>query len=105
MQPNSPICDAVLAALCDLARHARVHVKLSGFWALGGGQPHFDLLPQMESLREAFGVDRLIWASDDPYQRWRSDYVAGKELVSGQFARTDDEAARFLLRNSERLYF
>jgi predicted TIM-barrel fold metal-dependent hydrolase len=56
-------------ALCALARHPNVYVKLSAFYALGAKRPPYrDLLPLIGEVVDAFGPRRLMWASDSPYQ-------------------------------------
>ncbi|MCB1091334.1 MAG: amidohydrolase family protein, partial [Verrucomicrobiae bacterium] len=46
-----------------------VHVKTSAFYALGKKKaPYEDLGPMIRRLRDAFGAERLMWASDCPYQ-------------------------------------
>ena len=58
-----------LAALCRLARYPTVHLKTSAFYALGKkAAPYNDLGPMIRQVRDAFGADRLMWASDCPYQ-------------------------------------
>jgi predicted TIM-barrel fold metal-dependent hydrolase len=55
--------------LCALARNKRARVKLSAFYALGKKQaPYLDLAPMIRRLLEAFGPERLMWASDCPFQ-------------------------------------
>lgn len=56
-------------ALCDMARHKNVNVKVSAFYALGKKQaPYHDLAPMIKRVYEAFGPERLMWATDCPYQ-------------------------------------
>jgi predicted TIM-barrel fold metal-dependent hydrolase len=56
-------------ALCRLARHRKTYVKLSAFYALGDKKsPYLDLLPMIRRLLDAFGPERLMWATDCPYQ-------------------------------------
>ncbi len=58
-----------LALLCDLARFPTVHVKVSAYYALGRKQPPYDdLQPMIRQLRDAYGAQRLMWASDGPFQ-------------------------------------
>lgn len=58
-----------LAALCRLARFPTVHLKTSAFYALGKkAAPYEDLGPMIRQVRDAFGAERLMWASDCPYQ-------------------------------------
>ena len=55
--------------LCRLARHRNTHVKLSAYYALGKKQPpYLDLIPMIRQLLDAYGPERLMWASDSPYQ-------------------------------------
>lgn len=55
--------------LCRLARFEHVHVKTSAFYALGAKKsPYTDLAPMVRRLRDAFGAQRLMWASDCPFQ-------------------------------------
>ena len=55
--------------LCRLARHTNVFVKVSAFYALGKKKaPYLDLVPMFRRLFEAFGPERLMWASDCPFQ-------------------------------------
>jgi len=55
--------------LCALARHKSVRVKLSAFYALGKKKaPYLDLAPMIRRVLDAFGPERLMWASDSPFQ-------------------------------------
>lgn len=55
--------------LCRLAKRPRTFVKVSAFYALGKKQaPYTDLIPMIRRLVDAFGPERLMWASDCPYQ-------------------------------------
>jgi predicted TIM-barrel fold metal-dependent hydrolase len=55
--------------LCRLADFQHVHVKTSAFYALGQKQPPYtDMGPLIRRLRTAYGADRLMWASDCPFQ-------------------------------------
>jgi predicted TIM-barrel fold metal-dependent hydrolase len=66
---DGQIRDEQLDALCRLAEFPRVHVKVSAFYALGKKQPPYaDLAPMIRRVRDAFGAERLMWASDCPYQ-------------------------------------
>lgn len=58
-----------LDALCRMAEHRNVHVKTSAFYALGKqSPPYHDLRPMIRRVVDAFGAERLMWASDCPYQ-------------------------------------
>ncbi|MBA3312729.1 MAG: amidohydrolase [Planctomycetota bacterium] len=55
--------------LLRLADFKHTFVKTSAFYALGKKQaPYLDLAPLIRRLRDVFGVERLMWASDCPYQ-------------------------------------
>lgn len=56
-------------ALCRLSRHENVYVKTSAFYALGKkAPPYTDLGTMIHRLAHEFGTNRLMWASDCPYQ-------------------------------------
>jgi predicted TIM-barrel fold metal-dependent hydrolase len=55
--------------LLRLARHAKTHVKASAFYALGAKKaPYLDMAPLIRQVRDAFGPQRVMWASDCPFQ-------------------------------------
>jgi predicted TIM-barrel fold metal-dependent hydrolase len=63
------IRDRDVRALCSLAKHRSVKVKVSALYALGRKQaPYTDLLPLIRSVFDAYGSNRLMWASDCPFQ-------------------------------------
>ncbi len=72
-----------LDALCALARFPNVHVKTSAFYALGAKQPPYqDLLPMIQRILKEFGAQRLMWASDCPFQVEGSHtYQASIDLI------------------------
>jgi predicted TIM-barrel fold metal-dependent hydrolase len=54
-----------LPQLLDLARFDNVHVKLCGLPALSKERfPYRDTWPALRAIVDAFGADRLMWASD-----------------------------------------
>ena len=58
-----------VTALCRIARHKNVFVKVSAFYALGKKKPPYhDLAPMIKRVYEAFGPQRLMWATDCPFQ-------------------------------------
>jgi predicted TIM-barrel fold metal-dependent hydrolase len=66
---DGEIREEQLDSLARLADHAHVHVKTSAFYALGKKQaPYTDLAPMIRRMRDAYGAERLMWASDCPYQ-------------------------------------
>lgn len=60
---------ADVAALCALARHPGVHVKVGAFYALGKKKPPYrDLVPLIQQVVRAFSPRRCMWESDSPFQ-------------------------------------
>jgi predicted TIM-barrel fold metal-dependent hydrolase len=56
---------ASLPQLLDLSRFGNVHVKLCGLPALSSERfPYKDAWPALRAITDAFGADRLMWASD-----------------------------------------
>jgi predicted TIM-barrel fold metal-dependent hydrolase len=73
---------ADLARMRDLARIPRLHVKLSGMYALSrSGYPFRDTWPWAEGVLDAFGPDRTIWASDWPLAGEHATYRQLRDLV------------------------
>ena len=102
------IRDEQLESLARLADHAHVHVKISAFYALGKKQPPYtDLAPMIRRMRDAFGADRLLWASDCPYQVGPGhEYAAAIRLVrEGLDFLSDQEKAAILHDTAERVFF
>ena len=72
-------------ALCGLARFPRAMVKVSAFYALGAKEPPYaDLGALIEPVYRAFGAERLMWASDCPYQ------VQGEHTYEASFGLVRD---------------
>ena len=66
---DGQVRDVDVDNLCRLARHRHAFVKVSAYYALGKKQaPYTDLAPMIRRLRDAFGAERLMWATDCPYQ-------------------------------------
>lgn len=64
-----PVQKVDLDNLCKLAHFPSVHVKTSAFYALGEKKaPYTDLGPMVERLVAEYGAERLMWASDCPFQ-------------------------------------
>ena len=60
---------ADLDRLLHLSSHPKVCVKTSAFYALGKKQaPYTDLGGMIRECRDHFGAERLMWASDCPFQ-------------------------------------
>ena len=95
-------------ALCGLARHRNTHVKVSAFYAFGKKQyPYTDLIPLIRALYDAYGPQRLMWASDSPFQVQKPHTYAGSiELVRDRLDFLSKEDREWLLRKSaEQVFF
>ncbi|MDE2754971.1 MAG: amidohydrolase family protein, partial [Acidobacteriota bacterium] len=58
-----------IAALCAMAGHPAVMVKIGAFYALGAKKPpYLEQLPLIRRVVEAFGPERCMWESDCPLQ-------------------------------------
>lgn len=105
---DGEIRDEQLDALCRLARHPRVHVKTSAFYALGKKQPPYDDLgPMIRRVRDAFGAQRLMWASDCPYQVGPGhNYADAIGLVRDRLDFLSESEKRAILHDTaERVFF
>lgn len=64
-----PVSRAHLDRLLHLSVHKQVTLKTSAFYALGKkAPPYTDLGPMIKECRDYFGANRLMWASDCPFQ-------------------------------------
>ena len=92
--------------IAALARHPRVHCKLSGLVTEAGERwTSASLQPYVAHLVACFGPERLLWGSDWPvvdlaggYQRWSA---ATAELLAGLSAA---ERAAIMGANARRFY-
>jgi predicted TIM-barrel fold metal-dependent hydrolase len=101
------IGDADVDALCGLAKHPQVTVKLSGFYALGQAKPpHLDLAPLIKRVYEAFGPKRLMWGSDCPFQVAHDTYEDSLSLIRDRLDFIPNEDKNWILaRTAEELFF
>jgi len=100
--------DTDVRSLCRLARHRHVSVKISAFYALGKKRPpHLELVPMIKQLFETFGSQRLMWASDSPYQiQGENNYAASISLVRDRLDFVSAEDRQWLLRKTaEKVFF
>lgn len=94
--------------LCRLARHPKTHVKISAYYALGKkAPPYADLVPMIRSVLDAFGVERVMWASDCPYQLGEGHtYADSIGLVRDRLDFLSPGDRDWLLRKTaEKVYF
>jgi predicted TIM-barrel fold metal-dependent hydrolase len=100
--------DADVRALCALAAHPNVAVKVSAFYALGAGAaPHLDLGPLIRRVYDAFGPRRLMWGSDCPFQvEDGHTYQASVDLIAERLDFLSAEDRAWMLRGAaESIFF
>lgn len=100
--------DVDIERLCRLARHPQTFVKVSAFYALGKKQaPYTDLGPMIERLLAAFGRERLMWATDCPYQVQNGHtYRDSIELIRGRLDFLTPLDQQWLLqKTAQRVFF
>ena len=102
------IDDKDVDALCGMAKHQRVMVKIGAFYALGKKKaPYTDLGPLIQKAVKAFGAKRCMWESDCPFQV--SDghkYQDSIDLVrKGLDFLTDADREWLLWRTAEGFFF
>lgn len=104
---DGTIRDADVKALCDLAAHKKVLVKLGAFYALGKKTPPYtDLAPLIQKVVKAFGPDRCMWESDCPFQVAQHKYTDSLDLVRTRCDfLSDDDKAWLLGKTAERVLF
>jgi predicted TIM-barrel fold metal-dependent hydrolase len=98
---------AEVDALCALARHKNINVKLSAFYALSRKKPSYDdLLPMIRRLYDAYGPERLMWASDCPFETLHGTYEGSISLIRDRLDYLSKDARDHILRGTaERVYF
>ncbi len=97
-----------LANLCRLADYPNVFVKTSAFYALGKKKaPYTDLGPMIRQLRDTFGAQRLMWASDCPFQVENGHtYKASIDLIRDKLDfLTEEDKSWILEKTAEQVYW
>ena len=100
-----------LPGLLDLARFPNVAVKFCGAQLLSNQPyPHADIWPALRRVIDAFGVDRLMWASDFTRLRmvtagepWRGTYADALRFVSAAEWLSDHERQALLGGTAQRI--
>jgi predicted TIM-barrel fold metal-dependent hydrolase len=105
---DGKINDNDVVSLCRLAKHKNTYVKVSAFYALGKkASPYVDLKPMILLLKESYGSQRLMWASDCPFQVQEGhNYRDSIDLI---LKRTDflnaDDRKNMLTKTAEKVFF
>ena len=93
--------------LCELGKHKNTHVKVSAFYALGKKKaPYTDLLPMTRRLLDSFGPERLMWASDGPFQVVGGHrYGPSIDLIKNADFLSDGDKTWLLRKTAEKVFF
>lgn len=103
---DGEIRPAEVKALCDLAKHKKMTVKIGAYYALGKKKPpYLDLVPMIKELLAAYGSDRLMWESDCPFQVVNHTYADSIDLIKQLDFLSDGQRADILGRTAERVFF
>ena len=105
---DGTIADKDVDALCAMAAHKRVMVKVGAFYALGKKKPPYsDLAPLIKKVMNAFGVRRCMWESDCPFQvQGKHTYRDSIDLVRTRLKFLTAEDKDWLLRRTaEEVFF
>lgn len=103
-----PVTRADLDRLLHLSKHPHVALKTSAFYALGKKKaPYTDLGPMIRECRDHFGAQRLMWASDCPFQVDPGhNYHDSIALIRDRLDfLTDDDKAWMLRKTAQRVFF
>jgi predicted TIM-barrel fold metal-dependent hydrolase len=105
--PDGAIRDDDVQALCGLAGHRNVSVKVGAFYALGKKTPpYLDLAPLIRRVVQAFGARRCMWESDCPFQVVAHRYEQSLALVRDHLDfLSKDDRDWLLFRTAERILF
>jgi predicted TIM-barrel fold metal-dependent hydrolase len=103
---SGTIADQDVGALCALAEHPRVMIKVGAFYALGKKQPPYtDLAPMIQKVVKAFGARRCMWESDCPFQVVAQKYQYSIDLVGKRLDMLTDADRDWLLRRTAEEFF
>jgi predicted TIM-barrel fold metal-dependent hydrolase len=104
---DGTINPAEVAALCAMAKHPKLYVKIGAFYALGKKAPPYeDLGPLIKSVVQAFGANRCMWESDCPFHVVSHKYVDSINLIKNRLDfLTADDRAWLLTKTAEGLLF
>jgi predicted TIM-barrel fold metal-dependent hydrolase len=103
---NGTIVDKDVDALCALAKHKKVMLKVGAFYALGKKQPpYMDLASLIEKVVKAFGAKRCMWESDSPFQVANHKYQDSIDLIRKHLPFLTEEDKEWLLRRTAEEFF
>lgn len=104
---SGTIADDDVKALCAMAEHKRILIKVGAFYALGKKEPpYLGLAPLIERMVRAFGPRRCMWESDCPFQvQGRHTYQASIDLIRTGLKFLSAEDKDWLLRRTAEDFF
>lgn len=105
---DGTVRDRDVDALCALARHKKVMVKIGAFYALGEKKaPYTDLGPMIQKTIKAYGAERCMWESDCPFQvEGGHNYQDSVDLIRKRLDFLSGADKEWLLRKTaERFFF
>jgi predicted TIM-barrel fold metal-dependent hydrolase len=94
-------------ALCALAKHKQLYIKVGAFYALGKKTPpYIDLGPMIEQVVKTYGARRCLWESDCPFQVVKDQYSDSVSLIRDRLPfLTRDDREWLLWRTAQQLLF
>ena len=97
---------AQLKLLLDLARYPRVYVKISGLWEVSAmPYPYPDAQDQLKHVRDTFGAERLMWATNWPVSLKQLPYNKAVELYRDHISfLSTEEHEQVLYKTVQRLW-
>ena len=102
------IRDADVEALCQLAQHRKIYVKVGAFYALGKKTPpYLDLAPVHPARRRGRSApNRCMWESDCPFQVVKDRYGDSLALIRDHLDfLSKDDRDWLLFRTAEQTLF
>ena len=103
---DGKIREGDLNQLCRLARHKNTYVKISAYYALGKKEaPYTDLLPMIRRVLDAYGPERLMWASDGPFQVVDGHHYKPSIDLIKNMDLSDSDRQWLLAKTAEKVFF
>ncbi|MSU69318.1 MAG: amidohydrolase [Opitutaceae bacterium] len=103
---RGPFPEDEIQALCGMARHRKVMVKVGAFYARGARKPpYLDCLPLVRRVVEAFGPDRCMWETDCPMVRPGTDKLSTPPSYEASLALIRDHADFLSKSDKEKILF
>ncbi len=100
------IRDEDIDALCALAKHKKMLIKVGAFYALGKKTPpYLDLAPMIQRVVKAYGPERCMWESDCPFQVVSQKYSESIGLIAKLDFLSQNDREWLLRRTAEKALF